>query len=322
MEDDQEGSGCESAATRQKHDSCCSETAPAKSRHIHQTHPNDGRHGDYDGAPSGPTARCGSPQLSLQPPARIRGHLTPVEEQPGMLVHSETTGGKEDRLKEMVSSDKDLAELLTDLQDHHWRIRKAEVEICLRQDGSDWLLGIGSYGTVFKGILNGSLPVAIKSIKDDSSAAKVGFIEEIVCLMNLRHTNVVQFFGAVIDDNHLLLITEFMPRGSLYDGIAHDAEGHLKWYKRGHVIALDIVRGLLYMHARDCLHKDMKSMNVLLSKEWQAKICDVGLCSMPNVKTNTDMAGSIDWTAPEVLENGSSAYTKAADVFSLGVVLW
>ncbi|KAK9820873.1 hypothetical protein WJX74_000255 [Apatococcus lobatus] len=240
-----------------------------------------------------------------------------------LIVRAGSHDGDEAALKESISSDTGLADLLTSLQDHHWRIKTAEVEICTKKDGSDWLLGSGSFGKVYKGILNASLSVAIKSINDDSIKAKVAFIEEIVCLMNLRHANVVQFFGAVIDNRHLLLITEFMPRGSLFECISRDRDGNLKWFKRGHVLALDIVRGLLFMHARDCLHRDLKSMNVLLGKEWQAKICDVGMCSMPAVTTSSgDGLGTLYWTAPEVLEKGASAYRKASDVFSLGVILW
>lgn len=92
-------------------------------------------------------------------------------------------------------------------------------------------------------MLNRSVPVAIKAILDEKQYVKKRFIEEIVCLMNLRHANVCAFYGAVIEDNCTLLISEFLHRGSLFDAIAKDKEGNLSWYKRGQHIALDIVRG-------------------------------------------------------------------------------
>lgn len=105
------------------------------------------------------------------------------------------------------TTDQDLCSLLISLQDHHWRIRRADLDILLKPDGSDWLLGSGAYAKVYRGILNKSIPVAIKTMEDQTLEAKQNFVEEIVALMNLRHANIVQFYGAVIEDEQLLLIT-------------------------------------------------------------------------------------------------------------------
>lgn len=228
------------------------------------------------------------------------------------------------------TTDQDLCSLLISLQDHHWRIRRADLDILLKPDGSDWLLGSGAYAKVYRGILNKSIPVAIKTMEDQTLEAKQNFVEEIVALMNLRHANIVQFYGAVIEDEQLLLITEYMPRGSLYDLIAKDTEGKLTWYNRGRLIALDIVRGLMHMHCADIIHQDIKSKNILITKDYIAKLSDMGLFTMPksaperNIRSSSSrscLPGTFEWLAPEVLLEGPEASSAKSDIYSLGVVL-
>ena len=109
-----------------------------------------------------------------------------------ILTGAESPGGNSTELRKMVETDEDLANLLIKLQDHHWRIEKSELEVCVRPDGSDCVLAEGSYGIVYRAVLNKSTTVVIKTLCNRDPSDRVAFLEEIVCLMNLRHTNIVR----------------------------------------------------------------------------------------------------------------------------------
>ena len=75
-----------------------------------------------------------------------------------------TEGGKSEQLRKMVESDEDLADLLVKLQDHHWRINKVQLEICLRPDGSDCILAQDKTSTLYRGVLNKNLTARRKPL--------------------------------------------------------------------------------------------------------------------------------------------------------------
>ncbi|KAK9806471.1 hypothetical protein WJX73_000624 [Symbiochloris irregularis] len=238
-----------------------------------------------------------------------------------LLQPASTAGGDEAQLRSLVDTDEDLVSLLEKLQDHHWRLNSADVQICLKSDGSDDLLSEGSSGKVYRGILNNSLVVAIKTLREQSPPSRIAFVEEIVCLMNLRHANIVSFYGAIMEGQTLMLITELAPRGSLFDVLANDRERRLAWDQRGRRIALDVARGVSYMHSKGALHQDLKSKNVLLTRDWQAKLCDMGLCGLARGKRGGE-PGTLEYTAPEVLCGDGSPSTPSADIYSLGIIIW
>ncbi|KAK9802861.1 hypothetical protein WJX73_010703 [Symbiochloris irregularis] len=249
--------------------------------------------------------------------------------QNSFIVPSESTGGNEEDLRDQADDEQDLCSLLISLQDHHWRIRSADLEVLLKADGSDWLLGKGGHASVYRGILNNSVPVAIKELADEESqSAKKSFVEEIVCLMNLRHANIVQFYGAVIESGKLLLVMELVMRGSLFDVISRDKDGQLTWYNRGAKIAADVARGLMHMHRNGFVHQDLKSKNILVNQHWTAKIADIGLfgsvAKLPHSSIRPEgkaFVGTLEWTAPEVLQGGQKQVTFKSDIYSFGVVL-
>ncbi|KAK9843038.1 hypothetical protein WJX74_005997 [Apatococcus lobatus] len=249
----------------------------------------------------------------------IRGKSTSAERsepEPAQELHSEPSDDSE-------SDYQVLQRMLADLQDQSWLISQDQLGVCTHNDEgkTDVRLGRGSFGAVYKGIMNRSVAVAIKSILNPTMRAKMEFVNEMAMLMNLRHQNIVQCLGAVIDRKNLLLVMELMPRGDLFRNLQRDREGVLRWHKRGHQVMLDIVRGVLHMHDLGIVHQDIKSGNVMMSRDFTAKIGDVGLAAVLAFSSNRQSSpGTLEWTAPEILQ-GETASTQA-DVYSLGIVLW
>jgi len=139
------------------------------------------------------------------------------------------------------------------------------------------------------------------------------FVKEIEAHQVLRHPCVVQLIGLCLDP--LCVITEWMSRGSLYS-ILQDTKTPLPLSLRLK-IALQIAEGMAYIHSCNLLHRDLKSLNVLVSGTWQAKIADFGQTAVAS-GTHTAMRGTLLWCAPEMFE--STHYTQKADVYSFAVV--
>ncbi|KAK3159077.1 hypothetical protein QOZ80_2AG0145410 [Eleusine coracana subsp. coracana] len=141
-------------------------------------------------------------------------------------------------------------------------------------------------------------------------------------MKRLRHPNVVLFMGAITRVPHLSIVTEFLPRGSLFR-LIHRPNNQLDERKRLRM-ALDVARGMNYLH--NCtpviVHRDLKSPNLLVDKNWVVKVCDFGLSRMKNntFLSSRSTAGTAEWMAPEVLRNEPS--DEKCDVFSYGVILW
>ncbi|KAK9799778.1 hypothetical protein WJX73_006089 [Symbiochloris irregularis] len=207
-----------------------------------------------------------------------------------------------------------------------WRIDPHRIKISTLPNGRHILLGTGGFGAVYKGLLDGDLEVAIKLMKPDQSYASSSiakFIAEIDVLRACRDMHIVAFNGAWASEDIMYFICEFCHNGDLYSALAHDRfTDMLSWYNRGKSIALQVARGLFYLHSNGIVHLDIKSPNILLTKEWQAKIADVGLARTLLSKTHlsrTLPGGTYNWQAPETILGFNATFS--ADIFSYGVVL-
>lgn len=129
-------------------------------------------------------------------------------------------------------------------------------------------LGEGGFGSVFLAEMDGATPVAVKIVSNQQPREVRRFVQEVSILKSLRHTNVVQFLGAFFSTDRIALLTEFLPRGDLHRLLGRDTSGQLGWYRRGRAIALDVVRGIVYMHSRKppVAHLDLKPANCLLGR--------------------------------------------------------
>ncbi|XP_010433764.1 PREDICTED: serine/threonine-protein kinase CTR1-like isoform X2 [Camelina sativa] len=202
---------------------------------------------------------------------------------------------------------------------------------------SDWLevswnelhikerVGAGSFGTVHRAEWHGSdVAVKILSIQDFHDDQFREFLREVAIMKRVRHPNVVLFMGAVTERPRLSIITEYLPRGSLFRLIHRPASGELLDQRRRLRMALDVAKGLNYLHCLNppVVHWDLKSPNLLVDKNWTVKVCDFGLSRF---KANTfipskSVAGTPEWMAPEFLRGEPT--NEKSDVYSFGVVLW
>ncbi|KAL6980046.1 mitogen-activated protein kinase kinase kinase [Sarracenia purpurea var. burkii] len=197
-----------------------------------------------------------------------------------------------------------------------WEIRWKDLQIGER-------IGIGSYGEVYRADWNGT-EVAVKKFmnQDISGDALAQFKCEVEIMLRLRHPNVVLFMGAVTRPPNLSILTEYLPRGSLYK-LLHRSNNQLDERRRVRM-ALDVAKGMNYLHTSHptIVHRDLKTPNLLVDKNWLVKVCDFGLSRMQHhtFLSSKSIAGTAEWMAPEVLRNEPS--NEKSDVFSFGVILW
>ncbi|XP_071718443.1 uncharacterized protein [Rutidosis leptorrhynchoides] len=215
-----------------------------------------------------------------------------------------------------------------------------------------YILGEGGFGKVYKaelGLFGQNLflgieaknpdemcmkrnTVAIKRINEKEKGEK-GFFLEIEILRRCKHPNIVSLLGYCNEDSEMILVYEFVPNGSLDDYLENiENKTYLNWVQRIK-ICLDIAHGLNYLHTSTnikdkerIIHRDIKSGNILLDKNWKAKIADFGLSKFYNVnqvrstiKTNS-IAGSDYYMDPEYSRTGK--LKKESDIYSLGVVFF
>ena len=182
-------------------------------------------------------------------------------------------------------------------------------------------IGRGTFGEVRKGYWRKEI-VAVKFLKDDmvnNDESIATFVEECNMLKNLRHPNILLFMGACIEPPILFVMTEFCDNGNLFELLHQRRSIPINWEERKR-IKLEIAIGMNYLHSFNppILHRDLKSMNVLLDKNNQVKIADFGSTKFLEVHM-TKHKGTFQWMAPEVIKE--STYTEKADIFSFGVVM-
>ncbi|BFG31649.1 hypothetical protein CerSpe_179230 [Prunus speciosa] len=184
-------------------------------------------------------------------------------------------------------------------------------------------IGQGSCAIVYRGIWNGS-DVAIKVyFKNEYSEGILhDYKKEIDIMKRLRHPNVLLFMGAICSQERLAIVTEYLPRGSLFKQLRKNNQ--TLDIRRRLMMALDVARGMNYLHHRNppIVHRDLKSSNLLVDKNWTVKVGDFDLSKLKNATFLTAKSGrgTPQWMAPEVLRNEPS--NEKSDVFSFGVILW
>eukprot|EP00172_Hildenbrandia_rubra_P001221 Plantae.Rhodophyta-Hildenbrandia_rubra.ctg17685.p1 GENE.Plantae.Rhodophyta-Hildenbrandia_rubra.ctg17685~~Plantae.Rhodophyta-Hildenbrandia_rubra.ctg17685.p1 ORF type:complete len:1190 (+),score=214.78 Plantae.Rhodophyta-Hildenbrandia_rubra.ctg17685:7762-11331(+) len=184
-------------------------------------------------------------------------------------------------------------------------------------------IGSGGFGVVYKGRFRGKI-AAIKKVHAHAlrnPACIAEFQSEVAVLCTLRHANILQFLGACSKPPNLMIITEFMSNGTLFD-VLHRSQMKVTWSMR-RKFALDICHGMRYLHSCKLLHRDLKSSNLMLDENYGCKVGDFGLTRISvssNAAPMTGQCGTFQYMAPEVL--GNRPYSEKADVFSFGILLW
>jgi hypothetical protein len=202
----------------------------------------------------------------------------------------------------------------------------------------DCIVGGGSIGTVYKATFESGLSIAVKKLETLGRLRDQDEFElEMGHLGNLSHVNLVAFQGYYWSSSMQLLLSEFMTNGSLYDHLhgnrprsfsessSRGGGGELFWERRFN-IALAAARALSYLH-NDCrpqiLHLNIKSSNIMLDVNYEAKLSDYGLGKLLPILGSIDLSkihASIGYIAPE-LASQDLRYSDKSDVFSFGVVL-
>jgi serine/threonine protein kinase len=205
-----------------------------------------------------------------------------------------------------------------------WELKYDEITF------SDVKLGQGSYGSVCQGKLRGKT-VAIKTImpkweEDQVEGILEDFKNECAVMSKLLHPNVLLLMGVCIDkpsdkELRLIMVTEFMSRGSVFDLLHKDPKKKVL-FKQRMKFAKDACLGMNWLHLSKppILHLDLKTQNLLVDGNWVAKVADFGLSRVKQGEKNKGATGSPVYMAPEVLAN--KPYDEKADVYSYGIVLW
>ncbi|MQL94905.1 hypothetical protein Taro_027567 [Colocasia esculenta] len=185
-------------------------------------------------------------------------------------------------------------------------------------------LGEGGFGSVYRGYLSGmKLEVAIKRISRGSTQGRKEYVSEVKTISRLRHRNLVQLIGWCHDRGEFLLVYEYLPNGSLDSHLFTGSKGLLPWPTR-YKIAMGVASALMYLHEEweQCVvHRDVKSSNVILDSNFNAKLGDFGLARLVDhgrASQTTVLAGTMGYLAPECVTTGKAS--KESDVYSFGVV--
>nr|XP_011470949.1 PREDICTED: probable LRR receptor-like serine/threonine-protein kinase RFK1 isoform X1 [Fragaria vesca subsp. vesca] len=186
-------------------------------------------------------------------------------------------------------------------------------------------IGEGGFGSVYKGVLLDGTVIAVKQLSSKSKQGNREFVNEIGMISCLQHPNLVRMYGCCIEANQLLLVYEYMENNSLARALygPEDDLLNLDWPTR-QKICVGIAKGLAYLHEESAVkvvHRDIKTTNVLLDQDLNAKISDFGLAKLDeeeNTHISTRVAGTIGYMAPEYALWGCLTYK--ADVYSFGVV--
>ncbi|RLN00785.1 proline-rich receptor-like protein kinase PERK8 [Panicum miliaceum] len=186
------------------------------------------------------------------------------------------------------------------------------------------LLGEGGFGSVYKGRLPDGTDVAIKRLKDDGGQGEREFQAEVEIISRVHHRHLVSLVGYCISNNQRLLVYDFVPNNTLHYHLHGSGMPVLEWSTRIK-IAVGAARGIAYLH-EDChpriIHRDIKSSNILLDNNFEAKVADFGLARLALdavTHVTTRVMGTFGYMAPEYASSGK--LTERSDVFSFGVVL-
>jgi tRNA A-37 threonylcarbamoyl transferase component Bud32 len=236
------------------------------------------------------------------------------------------------------------------------REREGDWEVDMSELEMGEQLGSGGYGEVHKAVWKGT-EVAVKMMLSSSENGggrelERNFKEEVRVMTALRHPNVVLFMAACTKPPKMCIVMEYMTLGSLFDvrhllttvhSPAHIRELTLTLARmHGQLLHNELIpdipfalrnkmayqaaKGMHFLHSSGIVHRDLKSLNLLLDAKWNVKVSDFGLTKfkeeMNRVNTKNVVQGSVHWTAPEVLNELMEVDFMLADVYSFGIVLW
>ncbi|XP_044512715.1 tyrosine-protein kinase Yes-like [Gracilinanus agilis] len=180
-------------------------------------------------------------------------------------------------------------------------------------------LGQGYFGEVWMGTWNGKIKVAIKTLKPGTMMPQA-FLQEAEIMKKLRHDKLVPLY-AVVSEEPIYIVTEWMTKGSLLDFLKKGEGKHLK-FPQLIDIAAQVADGMAYIERMNYIHRDLRAANILVGDNLICKIADFGLARLIEDDEYTARQGAkfpIKWTAPEAALYGR--FTIKSDGWSFGVLL-
>ncbi|AQK65603.1 putative protein kinase superfamily protein [Zea mays] len=207
-----------------------------------------------------------------------------------------------------------------------------ELRVATRDFSMSNFVGEGGFGPVYKGRVDERVrpglrqpqAVAVKLLDLEGSQGHKEWLAEVIFLGQLRHPHLVKLIGYCYQDEHRLLVYEFMARGSLEKHLFKRHSASLPWSTRMR-IAIGAAKGLAFLHdaAKPVIYRDFKTSNILLDSDYTAKLSDFGLAKAgpgeDETHVSTRVMGTQGYAAPEYIMTGH--LTTKSDVYSFGVVL-
>ncbi|KAK1389958.1 putative serine/threonine-protein kinase PBL17 [Heracleum sosnowskyi] len=206
-----------------------------------------------------------------------------------------------------------------------------EMRLATKRFRPDQVLGEGGFGIVYKGVLDENvrpgykkMEVAIKELDPEGIQGDREWLAEVNYLGQLEHPNLVKLIGYCCDDDHRLLVYEYMACGSMENHLFQRVSATMTWARRLK-IALDAAKGLAFLHGaeRSIIYRDFKTSNILLDAHYNAKLSDFGLAKDgpmgDQTHVSTRVMGTYGYAAPEYVMTGH--LTARSDIYGFGVVL-
>ncbi|KAK1295915.1 putative serine/threonine-protein kinase [Acorus calamus] len=207
---------------------------------------------------------------------------------------------------------------------HWYTLRELEEATDYLADSN--VIGEGGYGIVYKGLLADNTVIAIKNLLNNRGQAEREFRVEVEAIGRVRHKNLVRLLGYCMEGAYRMLVYEYIDNGNL-DQWLHGDVGEfspMTWDIRMNII-LGTAKGLAYLHEGlepKVVHRDVKSSNILLDRQWNPKVSDFGLAKLlcsERTYVTTRVMGTFGYVAPEYASTGM--LNERSDVYSFGVLI-
>ncbi|KAK8471491.1 hypothetical protein PHAVU_003G239500 [Phaseolus vulgaris] len=244
----------------------------------------------------------------------------PVENSDWLPIPVNAGGSSHSRLTDITSHGSPLPNINLGL-----KIPLIDLQLATKNFHESQLIGKGGFGNVYKGVLKNGMTVAVKRSQPGSGQGLPEFQTEIMVLSKIRHRHLVSLIGYCDERFEMILVYEYMEKGTLRDHLYNTKFPTLSWKVRLQ-ICIDSARGLHYLHkgaAGGIIHRDVKSTNILLDENHVAKVADFGLSRSGPLDTqpyvSTGVKGTFGYLDPEYFR--SQQLTEKSDVYSFGVVL-